>query len=166
MTRLLFCAIAACAVASATKVERRDFTDAIVDADKQLATAKREFTKNLKPFQDGQPGNVLALRHSFQAFVKAIASARAMAQKLKIPNYPDCREFHKAFVAFLAAEDEVARELAEVVKKVEAKKGKLDLLAKLEIVGSMKKCGHIEKAPRDGFFQAAQEVDRIDKTMR
>lgn len=86
---------------------------------------------------------------------------------MKGPSTPDCRDLLKAFLDFLAVEqDPVALELKTILAKVDEKEGKLDVLAKIEIIGILNKCGEAEKPPRDRMGEAAREFDRVDKTVK
>jgi hypothetical protein len=149
------------------KADRDAFSEAVLAMDKDIADAKRNFTKVLEPFQDGKPGDRGELHKAYNRIVSSVASAVSRASALKAPPTPDCRDLLKAFLDFLAVEqDPVAIELKTILAKVDEKDGKLDVLAKLEIIGILNKCGEVEKPARDRMAEAAREFDRVDKTVK
>jgi hypothetical protein len=148
------------------KADRDAFSDAILAMDKDIADAKRNLTKILEPFQNGKPGDRAELHKAYDRFTSSVASALSRASALKVPPTPDCRELLNTFLDFLVVEqDPVALKLKTILAKVD-EKGKLDLLAKLESIGILNKCGEAEKPPRDRMGEAAREFDRVDKTVK
>jgi soluble cytochrome b562 len=144
--------------------DRRTFGDAIINADGDLGKAKRRFTAALKPFQNDQPGDKAELRKAFEQFQKVLSDAKSATAKLKVPDSPDCKDLAKAFEQFLGTEDRVvAKELADILQQVEATPDKLGLLAKLKIVGSLKKCSEAEDPDRKSLEKAAKAFDEEQK---
>jgi hypothetical protein len=149
------------------RADRDAFSEAILGMDKDIADAKRNFTKVLEPFQDGKPGDRDELHKAYDRYTSSVASALSRASALKAPPTADCRDLLKTFLGFLAVEqDPVAIELKTILAKVDEKEGKLDVLAKIEIIGILKRCGEAEKPPRDRMGEAAREFDRVDKTVK
>jgi hypothetical protein len=168
LTRLSLAILLLASVARPDQRADRDaFSEAILAMDKDIADAKRNFTKILEPFQDGKPGDRDELQKAYDRFAGSVASALSRASALKAPSTPDCRDLLKTFLDFLAVEqDPVALELKTILAKVDEKDGKLDVLAKIEIIGILNKCGEAEKPPRDRMGEAAREFDRVDKTVK
>jgi hypothetical protein len=166
-TKAIICILASIAgLQAASREEREKFADKIVNADAIIAAAQKVFMKDLKPFEDGQPGDVAALEHSYQGMIGAVANAKAAANFAATPsNSPDCVELKRAFLGYVEAEKTVIAELGDVVAKVKAGNGKLDLLGKLQVIGDLKKCGEAEDPARQKFMDAAREYDRVDHTL-
>lgn len=144
--------------------DRRTLGDTIINADGDLGKAKRSFTAALKPFQNDQPGDKAELRKAFEQFQKALSDAKSAVAKLKVPDSPDCKDLVKAFEQFLGTEDRVvAKELSDILQQVEAASGKLDLLAKLKVLGSLKKCSVAEDPDRKAVEKAAKAFDEEQK---
>jgi hypothetical protein len=168
LTRLSLAILLLASVARPDQRADRDaFSDAIATMDKDIADTKLNFTKILEPFQNGQPSDRAGLHKAYDRFTSSVASALTRASTLKAPPTPDCRDLLKTFIDFLAVEqDPVALELKTILAKVDEKDGKLDVLAKLEIIGILNKCGEAEKPPRDRMAEAAREFDRVDRTVK
>ncbi len=166
-TKSLICVLASVAcLQAAGREERERFANAIVAADGQVANGQKEFMKQLKPFQDGKPGDLPALERGYASFTKAVASAKASARSLTPPTRsPDCVGLQRSFLGYLESENTVIAELGDVVAKVKAANGKLDLLGKLQVLGDLKKCGEAEDPARQKFIDAAKEYDRVDHTL-
>jgi hypothetical protein len=162
----MIAAILSLPLGAADRQERTTFSDAIVRADRQVASAKRDFIKVLQPFQDGKPGDVAMLERSFAGYNKAVTDATAEARRLTPPKSPDCQELHRAFLEFLDTQTTVRKELGNIVEKVKESNGKLDLLGKLTVMGSLKHCEEAEAAPRKRFEDAAAEFDRVDRSLK
>ncbi len=163
-TKACICVLASLAcLQAAGREERERFANAIVAADAQVAAGQKDFVKQLQPFRDGKPGDVIALEHSYTSFAKAVVTAKASVRSLTAPaQSPDCTELRRAFLGYLDSENTVIAELGDVVAKVKAANGKLDLLAKLQVLGDLKKCGEAEDPARQKFIDAAKEYDRVD----
>ncbi len=166
-TKSLICVLASVAcLHAAGREERERFANAIVAGDGQVANGQKEFMKQLKPFQDGQPGDLPALERSYSSLTKSVAVAKASARSLTPPaKSPDCVQLQRAFLGYLESENTVIAELGDVVAKVKAANGKLDLLGKLQVIGDLKKCGEAEDPARQKFIDAAKEYDRVDHTL-
>ncbi len=80
---------------------------------------------------------------------------------LQVPSTQDCAGLAKAFRAYVEIQrDQILPLLNDVVSKVDAKAGKLDILSKLEIIADLKKCSDAEQPARQRFIDAAKEFDR------
>lgn len=144
--------------------ERGTLRETIVNSDGNLGKAKRSFTAALKPFQNDQPGDKAELRKAFEQFQKALSDAKSAVAKLKVPDSPDCKDLVKAFEQFLGTEDRVvAKELSDILQQVESASGKLDLIAKLKVIGSLKKCSEAEDPDRKSLEKAAKAFDEEQK---
>jgi hypothetical protein len=88
------------------RADRDAFSEAILAMDKDIADAKRNFTKILEPFQDGKPGDRADLHKAYDRFTSSVASALSRASALKAPPTPDCRDLLKTFLDFLAVEQD------------------------------------------------------------
>ena len=157
--------LAGCGKSKANEeLERRKFSDAIASADSQLTETKRNFISVLKPFRDDQPGNKAELRKAYEQFQKVLNEATSGMASLTIPPSADCQELAKAFQRFLATEEKVVvKEFGEIVRLVETAQDKLDIVAKLEIVGALKRSTEAEAPDRQAMRKAAQEFDKEQK---
>jgi hypothetical protein len=152
---------------SKQRSDREAFENAVVEMDKDIAEAQRNFTRILEPFQDGKPGDPADVRAAYYRFTGAVQDAMDRTAALKTPDTEDCRGFLAAFRNYLqGVRDHVQPELKTVVVTVEEKQGKLDLLAKLEIIVNLKHCDETEQPLRERMLTAAREFDRVDKTIQ
>jgi hypothetical protein len=122
------------------------FGAAIVDAGNRIENARQQFLKLLAPFQEDQSGDVAALEGSYAIYVQAIADGTETARTVTTPSSAECIELRRAFLILLASEDEATKDLASVVEKIRAAHGRLDLLGKLNVSGSLNRCAHSETA--------------------
>jgi len=151
----------------AQQQNRDSFSDAVMELDSRLAGTMRAFGKAVEPFSAGQPGDRDALHKTFDAAMAALTTALSQSANMKPPPTPDCRELLAAFREFLnVVQTQIAPELKTVVSKIDDAGGKLDLLGKLQVMGSLNKCEKADVSSRERFVTAAKEFDRIDKSIR
>jgi hypothetical protein len=127
-------------------------TVAMLDAETRMEAARHQLLDRLAPFQDDRPGDLVALETSYANYAQTISIARA------ITVGPESGDLRRAFSILLASEDEAKKDLGSVVDKIRASHGRLDLLVRLNVSGSLNRSESSEAAALRRFRAAVSAL--------
>jgi hypothetical protein len=130
------------------------FHAAILDAGSRMEAARNQFLQLLAPFQDDRTGDITALQASYANYLHAVSFAHTVAT----PSSSEFLELRRAFLILLASEDAERNDLGSIVDKIRASHGRLDLVARLNLSGSLNRCEGSEAAALKRFLATAAAV--------
>jgi hypothetical protein len=103
-----------------TVAEAKQFNDALVNANKRLENAGRDFGLAVGPAVAGNEVNLFQVRRTYNQLVQTLNEVKADMRALKVPPSQSARAFYDAHQRALAGQEQmVQNDLGEIVRLVE-----------------------------------------------